>query len=64
MPDVLEVQGLGAAGASGSPILDASGTVVGVLYGGRVEHGVQVLSGVPARAAAAFLASSSPHRTE
>jgi len=51
----VEVQGLGAEGASGSPILDGTGQVVAVLFGGRDSRGAQVLIGVPARAAAAFL---------
>lgn len=55
--DVLEVQGLGAAGASGSPILDGQGLVVAVLFGGRKSGGEQVLIGVSARTAAAFLAA-------
>lgn len=53
----VEVQGLGAAGASGSPILDGAGEVVAVLFGGRQDGGAQVLLGVPARAVAAFLAT-------
>jgi hypothetical protein len=56
-PQAIEVQGLGAAGASGSPILDASGELVAILYGGRTEQGVQILLGVPARTAADFLAT-------
>jgi S1-C subfamily serine protease len=51
----VEIQGLGAAGASGSPILDGTGEVIAVLFGGRHERGVQVLLGVPAAAAAAFV---------
>lgn len=53
--DRLELQGLGAAGASGSPIIDGDGSVVGVLFGGRTEAGVQILSGVSANAIASFL---------
>jgi hypothetical protein len=52
---VLEVQGLGGAGGSGSPILDAHGETVGVLLGGRMEAGVQYLLAVPAPAVAALL---------
>jgi len=50
-----EVQGYGAEGASGSPILDAGGEVVGVLYGGRRENGRQILLAVPASAAIRLL---------
>ena len=53
----VEVQGLGAAGASGSPILDGTGQVIAVLFGGRQSGGEQVLIGVPARAVTAFLAT-------
>lgn len=53
--DRLELHGLGAAGASGSPIIDGDGRVVGVLFGGRTEAGVQILSGVSANAIASFL---------
>jgi S1-C subfamily serine protease len=54
----VEVQGLGAAGASGSPILDGAGEVIAVLYGGRPDDaGSPVLLGVPARAAAQFIAA-------
>lgn len=59
-PDVVEVQGLGAAGASGSPILDPAGNVIAVLYGGRDEQGTQVLVGVPAQTIVAFLSSARP----
>ncbi len=58
--EVVEVQGLGAAGASGSPILDAAGTVIAVLYGGRDDHGIQLLLGVPAQTVLAFLSSVRP----
>lgn len=52
----VEVQGFGAEGASGSPILDGAGEVVAVLVGGRSDLGVQVLLGVPAAAALELLA--------
>ena len=52
----LEVQGVGAAGASGSPILDGTGALVGILFGGRTDPGSQVLLAVPARVAATFIA--------
>jgi S1-C subfamily serine protease len=53
----VEVQGLGAEGASGSPILDGAGEVIAVLYGGRREGGAQVLLAVPAHAALQLLAA-------
>lgn len=36
---ILEIQGYGDRGASGSPIFNARGEVVGVLYGGQREEG-------------------------
>lgn len=42
----LEIQGLGAAGASGSPLFDGAGNVVGVLYGGR-DDGHTILAVAP-----------------
>lgn len=57
-PEVVEVQGLGAAGASGSPILDSAGNVIAVLFGGRNEQGSQVLLGVPAQSVLRFLSSA------
>jgi S1-C subfamily serine protease len=56
-PRTLELQGLGAAGGSGSPIMDAAGDVIGMLYGGRDEAGTQILVAVPAHALIAFLSS-------
>jgi S1-C subfamily serine protease len=55
---LVEVQGLGAEGASGSPILDGTGQVIAILFGGRRDGAVQVLLGVPAGAAAAFIGGS------
>lgn len=57
---VLQVRGYGAAGASGTPIFDESGDVVGVLFGGRQEEAGQMLYAVPAAAAARLLAELPP----
>lgn len=51
----VEVEGYGAAGASGSPILDANGDVVGVLFGGRPRGADPLVYGAPASAAARLL---------
>ena len=54
-PARIEVQGFGAAGASGSPIFDANGEVIAILFGGRRGASGQRVFGVPATAAAEFL---------
>jgi S1-C subfamily serine protease len=48
--DVLQIDGYGAAGASGSPIFDRGGTVVGVLFGGDADAGGRIVYGVPSSA--------------
>jgi S1-C subfamily serine protease len=54
----LELEGYGASGASGSPVFDANGDVVGVLFGGRAAAaGGQTVYAVPAPVAARLLAS-------
>ncbi|CAN5668426.1 hypothetical protein BH23GEM7_BH23GEM7_11790 [soil metagenome] len=52
---MLEVQGYGAPGGSGSPIFDANGEVLAVLFGGWHEEGRQTLVAVPASVAAQLL---------
>ena len=54
-PDMLEVNGYGVEGSSGSPVFDGEGKVVGVLFGGRVDNGERTLFAVPANRAIAFL---------
>lgn len=55
--NVLEIQGYGERGASGSPIFDATGRVVGVVYGGReLDEGGRRLVGTPADAIVRLLA--------
>jgi S1-C subfamily serine protease len=54
-PDMLEVNGYGVEGSSGSPVFDGEGKVVGVLFGGRVVNGERTLFAVPANRAIAFL---------
>jgi hypothetical protein len=44
----IEIHGYGAAGASGSPIFDADGHTVGLLYGGVQTADGRVVYGVPA----------------
>jgi len=47
LPEVLQVDGYGAEGASGSPIFDETGAVIGILYGGAPDTGGRIVFGVP-----------------
>jgi len=49
LPNLVQVEGYGAQGSSGSPIFDSSGHVVAVLYGGQTGTGGRSLYGVPVR---------------
>lgn len=55
----LELQGYGAEGASGSPVFDEAGEVVGVLQGSVRGTNDQILVAVPAAAALALIRSAS-----
>ena len=54
-PDVVQIDGYGATGASGSPYLDSHGHVVAVLYGGEAESGGRIVYAVPAALIAELL---------
>lgn len=56
----IELQAYGAAGSSGSPIFDAHGEVIGIVFGGRRDAKTEYVLGVPAAAAARLLANISP----
>ncbi len=47
LSDVVQIDGYGAQGASGSPILNESGLVVGILYGGEPGSSGRIVLGVP-----------------
>jgi pSer/pThr/pTyr-binding forkhead associated (FHA) protein len=47
LPDRLQIDGCGATGASGSPVFNDAGAVIGVLYGGERESGGRIVYAVP-----------------
>jgi S1-C subfamily serine protease len=53
----LDIEGYGAAGASGSPVFDANGEVIGILFGGSAADGRQTVYAVPAAAGLRLLGS-------
>jgi len=55
LSDVVQVDGYGAPGSSGSPIFDRNGRVVAVLYGGVAESNGKIIYAVPVSKALAFL---------
>jgi len=55
LPDVVQVDGYGAPGSSGSPIFGRGGRVVGVLYGGERESQGKIIYAVPAGQVGAYL---------
>ena len=57
LPNLIQINGYGAHGASGSPIFDANGEVVAVLFGGESGSGGRVLYAVPASYALQLLNS-------
>lgn len=49
LPELLQLDSYGAQGASGSPILDRDGSVIGVLFGGQPGSNGRIIYAVPAR---------------
>jgi pSer/pThr/pTyr-binding forkhead associated (FHA) protein/S1-C subfamily serine protease len=47
LPELLQLDGYGAQGSSGSPVFDRDGMVVGVLYGGEPESNGRIVYAVP-----------------
>ncbi|HEX9754564.1 MAG TPA: trypsin-like peptidase domain-containing protein [Gemmatimonadales bacterium] len=60
LPDLVQLDGYGVAGVSGSPVFNAAGEVVGLLYGGQPESGGRIVYAVPAPAIRAFLDRVAP----
>ncbi|HEV2750983.1 MAG TPA: FHA domain-containing protein [Gemmatimonadales bacterium] len=56
LSNVVQVDGYGAPGSSGSPIFDRSGRVAAVLYGGNRESQGKIIYAVPAGQVVAYLA--------
>lgn len=57
LEDVLQLDTFSSHGASGSPVFDTKGNVVGVIYGGAAETGGRIVYAVPAQKLSAFLAA-------
>lgn len=55
LADVLQIDSFAGKGSSGSPVLDAAGHVIGVVYGGAAESGGRIVYAVPAERLAAFI---------
>ncbi len=53
--DRLQILGYGAPGASGSPVFDGNGEVIGILYGGEPATDGRILFAVPANYAVRLL---------
>lgn len=61
LPDLMQLDGYGVAGVSGSPVFNATGEVVGLVYGGQPESGGRIVYAVPAPAIRAFLDRVAPN---
>src|SRR5437773_340840 len=57
LANVVQVDGFGAPGSSGSPIFDRTGRVAAVLYGGNRESQGKIIYAVPATQIVAYLST-------
>jgi hypothetical protein len=57
LPDLVQIDGYGARGASGSPIFDRTGRVISILYGGQPGSGGRIVLSVPSTLALDLLES-------
>ena len=53
--DILQLDGYGAPGSSGSPVLDREGRVIGVVFGGQRESQGKIVYAVPAHVVVHYL---------
>ena len=58
LDDLVQIDGYGAHGASGSPVFDGNGEVVAVLYGGQEGTGGRIVYAAPVAAALRLLAAT------
>jgi S1-C subfamily serine protease len=54
---LLQLDAFSGTGASGSPILDRNGQVIGIEFGGAREAGGRIIFGLPIRRATALLST-------
>jgi len=65
LPDsLLQLDAYSGTGASGSPILDRSGQVIGLEFGGLRESGGRIVLGLPIKRALALIGGSQPSTQE
>ena len=57
LSNLVQIDGYGAPGSSGSPIFNRDGKVVAVLYGGQAESGGKIIFSVPASSLLDYLGS-------
>jgi S1-C subfamily serine protease len=62
LPDLVQIDGYGTAGASGSPVFGAAGRVIAVLSGGEKESNGRIVYAVPVRAAVEVLDRVAPEK--
>lgn len=55
LPDLIQIDGYGAQGSSGSPIFDRNGEVVAILYGGQAGTAGRIVFSAPATYITRFL---------
>jgi S1-C subfamily serine protease len=58
LEDVVQIDAFAGSGSSGSPLFDARGNVIGVIWGGNPESGGRIVYAVPSEKLIAFLPAS------